>query len=169
MKAVLQRVSSAAVSVNGEIIGAVDQSRGSGRAKGLMILFGVAEGDIDKDASFLAQKIVDLRIFPDEQGKMNKSLLEIGGSALVVSQFTLIADWRKGRRPGFSRAASPAEGKRLYLFFVEELKRLGVPVQTGEFGADMEVSLVNDGPVTLLLENQFALENKAAENKADPA
>jgi D-aminoacyl-tRNA deacylase len=165
VKAVLQRVSAASVSVGGQIIGAVDQNRGSGRAKGLMILLGVAAGDTDKDASYLAQKVVDLRIFPDDQGKMNKSLLEIGGSALIVSQFTLLAEWRKGRRPGFTRAAVPDEGKRLYLYFVEEVRRLGVPVQTGEFGAEMEVSLVNDGPVTLILENQFAVENKAAENK----
>jgi D-aminoacyl-tRNA deacylase len=167
LKAVLQRVSAASVTVDGRLIGAIDQTRGSGRARGLMILLGVAEGDSDRDAAYLAQKVVDLRIFPDDQGKMNKSLLEIGGSALIVSQFTLLADWRKGRRPGFTRAAAPAEGKRLYLYFVEEVKRLGVPVQTGEFGADMEVSLVNDGPVTLILENQFAVENKAAENKEE--
>ncbi|MDR3614454.1 MAG: D-aminoacyl-tRNA deacylase [Candidatus Obscuribacterales bacterium] len=169
MKAVLQRVSSASVSIDGKVVGelapeaptlhdgadskAVNKCQ---RARGLMILFGVAQGDSEKESTYIAQKVVDLRIFSDEHGKMNRSLIEIGGSVLVVSQFTLFADWRSGRRPGFTGAAAPAEGKRLYEHFVSELKRLGVPVQTGEFGADMEISLVNDGPVTLILEHQFA-------------
>lgn len=166
MKAVLQRVSSASVSIDGRVVGALasappreDAAQAVNkhqRARGLMILFGVGQGDTEKDSTYIAQKIVDLRIFADEQGKMNRSLMDIGGSILVVSQFTLYADWKSGRRPGFSGAAAPAEGKRLYEHFVGELRRLGVPVETGEFGADMEVSLVNDGPVTLLIEHQFA-------------
>jgi D-tyrosyl-tRNA(Tyr) deacylase len=169
VKAVLQRVSSASVSIDGNVVGSLApedpatpddaQPRAVNkyqRARGLMILFGVAQGDTEKESTYIAQKVVDLRIFSDENGKMNRSLIEIGGSVLVVSQFTLLADWRGGRRPGFTGAAAPAEGKRLYEHFVGELKRLGVPVQTGEFGADMEISLVNDGPVTLVLEHQFA-------------
>jgi len=148
MKAVLQRVSSASVTVDGQVVGSINL--------GLMILLGVEQGDTDKDATYLAQKSCELRIFADEGGKMNKSIKEVDGSILVVSQFTLIADWRKGRRPGFTRAAAPAEGERLYVYFVEQLRNLGVPVKTGIFGADMDVSLVNDGPVTLILENQSA-------------
>ncbi len=163
MKAVLQRVSAAHVSVDGQIIGSLNTDKGVGRAKGLLVLLGVEEGDTEEDSTYLAQKTVDLRIFADDQGKMNKSLLEIAGSALVVSQFTLIADWRKGRRPGFTRAANPAEGKRLYLHFVAQLERLGVAVETGEFGADMQVSLVNDGPVTLILENQLQSQSQIKE------
>jgi D-tyrosyl-tRNA(Tyr) deacylase len=169
VKAVLQRVSSASVSIDGMVVGELAPETATlhdgaeskavnkyQRARGLMILFGVAQGDSEKESTYIAQKVVDLRIFSDEQGKMNRSLIEIGGSVLVISQFTLFADWRSGRRPGFTGAAAPAEGKRLYEHFVSELKRLGVPVQTGEFGADMEISLVNDGPVTLILEHQFA-------------
>ncbi len=150
MKAVLQRVSRASVTVDGEIIGAIDGS-------GYMILLGVEQGDTEKDSSFLAQKSTELRIFNDQAGKMNLSLMDVEGGCLVVSQFTLAADWRKGRRPGFSRAAAPAEAERLYLHFVEQLRGLGVKkVETGKFGADMKVELVNDGPVTMLLENRFA-------------
>jgi len=148
MKAVLQRVSSASVTVDAAVVGSI--------SLGLMILLGVEQGDTDEDAVFLAQKSAELRIFADEEGKMNKSIRDVGGSALVVSQFTLIADWRKGRRPGFTRAAPPAEGERLYLLFVEQLRKLGLPVETGVFGAHMDVSLVNDGPVTLLLDNRSA-------------
>jgi D-tyrosyl-tRNA(Tyr) deacylase len=158
MKAVLQRVSQASVTVDGKIIG---QLKPDGKG-GLMILLGVEQGDVDKDSSYLAQKIADMRIFADAEGKMNLSIKETGGSALVVSQFTLIADWRKGRRPGFSRAAAPAEGERLYLHFVEELRKAGLPVETGSFGADMKVSLTNDGPVTLLLESQIAKDSNVA-------
>ena len=161
MKAVLQRVSAASVSVNGRVIACLDDAVGPAGAKGLLVLLGVEQGDSEKDSTYLAQKSADLRIFPDEQGKMNRSLLEVKGQALVVSQFTLIADWRRGRRPGFTSAARPDEGKHLYLHFVEELKRLGLEVQTGEFGAHMEVSLINDRPVTLILENRFSLANKA--------
>jgi D-tyrosyl-tRNA(Tyr) deacylase len=169
VKAVLQRVSSASVSIDGKVVGSLapvtlttsDHAESKAvnmyqRARGLMILLGVAQGDSEKESTYIAQKIVDMRIFSDENGKMNRSLIDIGGSVLVVSQFTLFADWRSGRRPGFTGAAAPVDGKRLYEHFVSELKRLGVPVQTGEFGADMEISFVNDGPVTLILEHQFA-------------
>ncbi|HEY9868341.1 MAG TPA: D-aminoacyl-tRNA deacylase [Candidatus Obscuribacterales bacterium] len=147
MKAVLQRVSRGSVTVDGRVVGAI--------GTGLVILVGVEQGDTEKDSAYLAQKCAELRIFADDEGRMNRSIKEVGGAALVVSQFTLIADWRKGRRPGFTRAASPAEGERLYLHFADELRRCGVPVETGIFGAHMDVELVNDGPVTLLLENQF--------------
>ena len=150
MKAVLQRVCRARVTVDGQIVGAVD-------GWGFMILLGVEQGDTEKDSSYLAQKSTELRIFNDQAGKMNLSLMDVEGGCLVVSQFTLAAEWRKGRRPGFTRAAAPAEGERLYLHFVEQLKGLGVKnVQTGVFGADMKVELVNDGPVTMLLENRFS-------------
>ena len=157
MKAVLQRVSSASVTVDGQIIGSIgDSSDGANAKRGLVILLGVEQGDSGKDSSYLAQKTVDLRIFADEDGKMNKSIIDVGGEILVISQFTLIADWRKGRRPSFIKAAPPAIGNELYLHFIEELKRLGISVKTGQFGADMQVALVNDGPVTMILENQFA-------------
>jgi D-tyrosyl-tRNA(Tyr) deacylase len=144
MKAVLQRVSSASVTVDGKVVGEI--------GKGLLILFGVEEGDTDADSAYLAQKTVDLRIFPDSDQKMNLSLIDAGGQALIVSQFTLIADWKKGRRPGFSRAAKPEEGNRLYEHYVECVRKLGITVEKGVFGAHMDVALVNDGPVTLLLE-----------------
>lgn len=144
MKAVLQRVSSASVTVDGQRVGEIGH--------GLLILLGVQNGDRDEDSVYLAGKTVDLRIFEDDQGKMNRSLIETGGKALIVSQFTLFADWRKGRRPGFTRAASPAEGNRLYEHFVEQVRGRGVTVATGVFGAHMEVALVNDGPVTLILD-----------------
>ena len=167
VRAVLQRVSSASVTVDGVVLGAIgvgadgnDAARsdaaGAETSLGLLILLGVEQGDSEKDSTYLAQKSVDLRIFPDEEGKMNKSILDVGGAILVISQFTLIADWRKGRRPSFIRAAAPAIGNELYLHFIGELRRLGVTVETGQFGADMKVSLVNDGPVTMILENQFA-------------
>ena len=155
MKAVLQRVSSASVTVDGQIIGAVGNTGNSDGKRGLVILLGVEQGDTSKDSTYLAQKSVDLRIFADEEGKMNKSIMDVGGSILVISQFTLIADWRKGRRPSFIKAASPAIGNELYLHFIEELRRTGIAVECGQFGADMQVSLVNDGPVTMILENQF--------------
>jgi D-aminoacyl-tRNA deacylase len=148
MKAVLQRVSRASVTVDGKVVGSVDGA-------GYMILLGVEQGDTEADSVYLAKKSTELRIFNDQAGKMNLSLMDVNGGCLVVSQFTLAADWRKGRRPGFSRAAAPAEGERLYLHFVEQLKGLGVKkVETGIFGADMKVELVNDGPVTMLLENR---------------
>lgn len=144
MKAVLQRVREASVEVDGRKVAET--------GPGLLVLLGVESGDSDAEAEYLAQKSVDLRIFADENGKMNRSLLEIGGQALVVSQFTLLADWRKGRRPGFTRAAAPDEGRRLYEHYALCIEQKGVTVATGVFGADMKVSLVNDGPVTLLLE-----------------
>jgi D-tyrosyl-tRNA(Tyr) deacylase len=153
MKAVLQRVSQASVVVDGKEVGAI--------GAGLMILVGVEKGDDERDAAFIARKSVELRIFNDEAGKMNLSVKDIGGGILVVSQFTLPADWKKGRRPSFTRAAEPAEGQRLYEHFCEQLRALDVPVATGIFAADMKVSLVNDGPVTMILDHQFAREEAA--------
>jgi D-tyrosyl-tRNA(Tyr) deacylase len=158
MKAVLQRVAGASVEVDGVVIGRIGLGPGdrSERGKGLVVLLCAEQGDTDRDSEYLAQKTAELRIFADEQGKMNKSVTEVNGSILVISQFTLAAQWRKGRRPGFTNAAAPAEGNRLYEHFIEQLRGRGVLVETGSFGADMLVSLVNDGPVTLILENQFA-------------
>jgi len=150
MKAVLQRASRASVEVEGRLVSSFAAE--DGKACGLLILLGVEEGDSDADSAYLAGKAAELRIFSDSEDKMNLSLAEVGGNVIVVSQFTLLAEWKKGRRPGFTRAAAPAEGERLYLHFVEELKKRGLSVGTGVFGAHMEVSLVNSGPVTLLLE-----------------
>ena len=145
MRALLQRVSEAQVRVNGAEIGACGRS--------LMILVCAMQGDTDEDATRLALKISKLRIFTDDGGKMNRSVLDIAGEALVVSQFTLAADTSRGNRPGFSAAAPPEEGKALYEKFARNLAELGVPVATGEFGADMKVSLINDGPVTIFMES----------------
>jgi D-tyrosyl-tRNA(Tyr) deacylase len=134
------------VTAGDEIIGSI--------GKGLLVLLGVARGDTQKAADYLASKIVNLRIFEDENGRLNRSLLEIGGEMLVVSQFTLLADCRKGRRPSFVDAAAPGEATRLYEYFVMQVCRLGITVETGRFRAMMEVSLVNDGPVTLILESR---------------
>lgn len=158
MKAVLQRVKGASVTVDGAVIGKVGTGPGDEHGTGLVVLLGVEEGDLDKDSVYLAQKTADLRIFSDNDGKMNLSVSDVGGSVLVISQFTLIADWRKGRRPGFSRAAAPKEGERLYEHYVQQLRSAGLHVETGSFGADMAVALVNDGPVTLLLESRMAVE-----------
>jgi len=146
MKAVIQRVSSASVTVDGAIVGQIGQ--------GIMVLLGVEKGDTEAPADWLAEKIVALRIFEDEAGKMNRSLADIGGGLLAVSQFTLAGTCDKGRRPSFDSAAPADEGKRLYDYFVNALRRLQVPVQTGIFQADMQVALVNDGPVTLILERR---------------
>lgn len=143
MRAVLQRVSRASVTVEGRITGEI--------GPGLMILICAMEGDTDAKADQLAAKIAKMRIFKDEAGKMNLSIRDIGGSALVVSQFTLAADLR-GNRPGFSTAAKPDEGKRLYDYFSDRLRGEGVPVENGIFGADMDVSLNNDGPVTIWMD-----------------
>ncbi|WP_420547409.1 D-aminoacyl-tRNA deacylase [Curvivirga sp.] len=144
MRAVVQRVKEAAVRVEGEIVGKINQ--------GLLVLICAEEGDEDSQADYFARKIAAMRIFSDENGKMNKSVKDINGSILVVSQFTLAADWKKGNRPGFSKAASPDEGCRLYEYFVQKIKEEGLPVQTGQFAADMQVSLVNDGPITIPME-----------------
>ena len=144
MRALIQRVREAAVRVEGALIGQT--------GPGLLILVCAMQGDTEEQATALAAKIAKLRIFKDAAGKMNLSLLETGGSALVVSQFTLAADTRSGNRPGFSTAAPPNEGEALYQKFATALAALGPSVQTGEFGADMAVSLINDGPVTIWLE-----------------
>lgn len=144
MRALLQRVTEADVRVDGEVVGAT--------GPGLLILVCAMQGDDGAQADTLATKVAKLRIFKDENGKMNLSLRDVGGSALVVSQFTLAADTRSGTRPGFSKAASPEVGRRLYERFAEALRREDVPVETGKFGADMQVRLINDGPVTLWLE-----------------
>mgnify|MGYP003679101537 CR=1 FL=1 len=146
MRAVLQRVSAASVTVAGAKIGAID-------AGGLILVCAMPEDD-ETTAEALALKVSKLRLFKDEAGKMNLSLLQTGGAALVVSQFTLAADTARGTRPGFSRAAKPDHAKALYLHFVAALRRLEIAVETGEFGADMSVALVNDGPVTLCLDTQ---------------
>lgn len=146
MIAVLQRVKQGSVTVNGKLVGAIKQ--------GLVILLGVTRDDTEEDSIFLVEKSATLRIFSDDAGKMNLSLLQVGGSALVVSQFTLAGDWRKGRRPSFTHAAASNEGERLYNLFIESLKAQSVPVQTGEFGAMMDVSLINDGPVTFVLDSK---------------
>ncbi|NGM45276.1 D-tyrosyl-tRNA(Tyr) deacylase [Rhodobacter sp. SGA-6-6] len=144
MRAVLQRVSRAQVSVEGEVVGRC--------GPGLMILVCAMQGDGDDAPARLAAKVAKMRIFRDDQGKMNLSVRDIGGSALVVSQFTLAADLR-GNRPGFSTAAAPEEGKRLYEAFAAALAAEGVPVETGVFGAEMAVELVNDGPVTIWIDS----------------
>ncbi|WP_128514270.1 D-aminoacyl-tRNA deacylase [Tabrizicola thermarum] len=143
MRAVLQRVTRAAVHVDGELVGET--------GKGFLILVCAMGGDSEIQAEKLAAKVAKLRVFKDDQGKMNLSIRDIGGSVLVVSQFTLAADLR-GNRPGFSTAAPPGEGERLYLHFARALENQGVPVATGRFGADMAVSLVNDGPVTIWMD-----------------
>ncbi len=143
MRVLLQRVSAAAVTVDGHEVAAIGQ--------GLLAFLGVAQNDDEAAASWLADKTLGLRIFADDEKPMNRSVTDIGGEILVVSQFTLAADTSRGRRPGFSSAAEPAAAERLYEFFLAELRRT-MPVQSGVFGADMQVSLVNDGPVTFLLE-----------------
>jgi len=145
VRVVVQRVSSASVEVEGEVVGEI--------SKGLMILLGVSRGDEEEQARWLARKILSLRIFPDEAGKMNRSLLESGGAALVVSQFTLYGDCRKGRRPSFVEAAGPERAQELYIFFCDCLRELGCSVATGIFRASMSVSLVNEGPVSLIIDS----------------
>ena len=144
MRALLQRVSKASVSVDGQIISSI--------GKGLLILLGIGHGDGEEQAKFLAEKSANLRIFEDEQGKTNLSLLDVQGAAIVVSQFTLYADTRKGRRPSFIDAALPDVAEPLVRRFAELLQGHGVPTQTGKFGAHMEVEIHNDGPVTIWLE-----------------
>jgi len=144
MKIVLQRVSGASVRVEGKVIASI--------SKGLLILFGVEKNDDDSKVQFLAEKTLNLRIFPDEKGKMNLSCLDIGGEVLVVSQFTLAGDCTKGRRPGFDNAAAPEVAQSLYQNFIQQVSESGLKVAAGEFGADMQVELINDGPVTFTLE-----------------
>ena len=144
MRALLQRVSQASVTVNGQIVGRIGQ--------GLLILLGVGQNDGEAQVKTLSEKIVYLRIFEDEAGKMNRSLLDVGGAALVVSQFTLYADVRKGRRPSFTDAASPALAEPLVERFKAALAAHGIPVEGGVFGAHMDVALINDGPVTVWLD-----------------
>jgi len=143
MKAVVQRVSRAEVTVDGEVVGSI--------GLGLMILLGVGREDGDDEARTLATKIAKLRIFPSEHRPIDSSVIDVGGSALVVSQFTLLADTRKGNRPSFVNAAAPDEANRLYELFCTHLREQGVPVQTGRFAAMMDVTLTNDGPVTIVM------------------
>ena len=146
MRAVVQRVKRASVTIDGEVAGEI--------GVGLMVLLGVTYSDKEEQANWLAEKIVGLRIFADDEGKMNRDVTEAGGAVLVVSQFTLYGDCKKGRRPSFVDAAAPPIAIPLYEAFVNGIKRLGVPVATGRFGADMQVELVNDGPVTLLVDSR---------------
>jgi D-aminoacyl-tRNA deacylase len=144
MRALIQRVTEASVTVDGEVVGAID--------RGFLVLLGVAETDGQRAASWLAAKIASLRVFDDEAGKMNLGLADVAGKVLVVSQFTLYGDARKGRRPDFLRAARPEQAEPLVDYFVEQLRGAGLQVETGRFRATMQVSLVNDGPVTLWLD-----------------
>jgi D-tyrosyl-tRNA(Tyr) deacylase len=146
MRIVLQRVKRAHVEVGGETVGSI--------GIGLLVLIGVTQADTREDADYLAAKIVNLRIFPDEEQRMNRSLLDAGGALLVVSQFTLYGDCQKGRRPGFDRAAPPEQARELYEYFVQRLKATNVIVATGIFQADMDVQLVNYGPVTFVLDSK---------------
>ena len=145
MKAVLQRVTEASVAVDGNIVGSCKE--------GLLILLGVADGDSERDAQLLAEKILKLRIFNDENGKMNRSVKDIDGELLVISQFTLLANYAHGNRPDYLASAKPDEAKRLYEFFVDRVSESVKHVETGIFGADMKVSLLNDGPVTIVMDS----------------
>jgi D-tyrosyl-tRNA(Tyr) deacylase len=146
MRAVIQRVKESSVKTENQVIGQTGM--------GLLVLLGVAQGDSPSDADYLVNKISNLRIFEDKKGKMNQSLLETGGEMMVVSQFTILADCRKGRRPSFGEAAEPAVAAELYEYFVKQVRSLGIIVATGRFRAMMEVSLINEGPVTIILESR---------------
>jgi D-tyrosyl-tRNA(Tyr) deacylase len=146
MRAVVQRVSQASVRVNGEITGAI--------GPGLLVLLGVGQADTESDADYLAEKISGLRIFEDENGKMNRAVAEIGGGVLVVSQFTLYGDVRRGKRPSFDAAAPPERAKQLYEYFVGRIRNAGLRCETGRFQEMMQVELVNDGPVTIMLDSK---------------
>jgi len=146
MRVILQRSKKSKVTVEGEITGKID--------KGLVLLVGVTHDDTEEDADYLAEKISGLRIFEDEEGKMNLSIKDVGGDILSVSQFTLYADTRKGRRPSFVYAAKPTHAQKLYEYFNEQLEKKGLKVETGIFGAMMEVSILNDGPVTIILDSK---------------
>jgi D-tyrosyl-tRNA(Tyr) deacylase len=145
MRTVVQRVKEAHVDVAGETVGSI--------STGLLIFLGVTLTDTPEDAEYLAEKIIYLRIFPDEERRMNRGILEVGGSLLVVSQFTLYGDCRKGRRPSFDRAAPPQKARQLYEYFIEQLTSRNIIVQTGVFQAEMQIHLVNDGPVTFILDS----------------
>ncbi|HUE01252.1 MAG TPA: D-aminoacyl-tRNA deacylase [Bryobacteraceae bacterium] len=145
MRVVIQRVKQARVEVDGRISGSI--------GPGLLLLLGIARTDSETDARYLVEKVLHLRIFPDDEGKMNRDISEAGGSLLVVSQFTLYGDCRKGRRPSFDLAARPEDAIRLYQYFVDTARQSAVPVETGVFQASMEVHLVNDGPVTLICDS----------------
>ncbi len=149
MKALLQRVSQASVRVDGEIVGRI--------GKGLVVLVGIADGDTEEDAKYLVRKTAELRIFPDAAGKFNLSALDIKGEFLIVSQFTLLADARKGRRPGFTDAAPPELAEKLVDSFVREARTTGLKVATGRFQAHMDVEIHNDGPVTIMLDSKDRL------------
>ena len=146
MRAVIQLVSEASVKVKNNITGKIGQ--------GLVVLLGISQKDTEKDVAYLSDKVSNLRVFPDEQGLMNRSVQDVGGEVLVVSQFTLFGDCRKGRRPSYSRAAPPETAQRLYDLFIAEIKNRELPVATGEFQAMMQVSLTNNGPVTLLIDSE---------------
>ena len=146
MRAIIQRVKHASVTVDGVVIGKIEQ--------GFMVLVGVKCGDTEKNADFIIKKCCGLRVFEDSDEKMNLSLSDIGGSLLIVPNFTLYADCKKGFRPGFSDAAAPADAEKLYNYVVEGCRQSGIPVETGRFGADMKVELLNDGPITLFIENE---------------
>ncbi len=151
MKAVIQRVTRASVEVEGRIVGRI--------GAGLLVLLGVAKGDDERDLSYLLEKLQTLRIFGDDQGKMNRSLVDVGGALLLVSQFTLLGDTSKGRRPGFDLAASPEAARALYEQAVERLRSAGLTVETGAFGAHMQVELLNDGPVTFIVDSRRQAES----------
>lgn len=146
MKAVIQRVSHASVEVSGQVVGRIET--------GLLVLLGVAKGDAESDVRYVVDKVRMLRIFPDEQGKMNRSLADVGGSVLLVAQFTLLGRTTNGRRPSFDEAAPPDDAKRLYEHVATGLRELGTRVETGQFAAHMHVELLNDGPVTFVLDSQ---------------
>ncbi len=146
VRAVVQRVTEASVRVAGETVGSI--------GRGLVVLLGVAVGDTEAEADSLAEKVLNLRVFPDDAGQMNRSVLDVSGGLLVVSQFTLLGDARRGRRPSYIEAAPPDEADRLYQYFVSRLRPSGLPVATGVFRAMMDVALVNEGPVTILLDSR---------------
>ena len=150
MRAVLQRVSGASVRADGILTGKIE--------KGLVILLGVREGDTEKDADALAEKISKLRIFSDENDKLNLSVKDIGGAALVVSNFTLMADYKKGKRPSYTDSAAPERANELYEYFILQLKNRDVPCESGVFGADMALSLTNDGPITIVMDSEVLLK-----------
>ena len=152
MKAVLQRVASASVTVGASACGSI--------GRGVLVLLGVERGDTAADAGWMARKVAELRMFDDDAGRMNRSVEDVGGAALVVSQFTLCADCRKGRRPGFDKACEPGLAEKLYEDFVAALRARGLPVETGRFAAMMDVSMINSGPVTFLLESPNAVKGR---------